>query len=77
MTAEGACSPKTNAITQPPGGRISWLAQRLRVSTWQVWLVWGVTRVILLAAAIIGQRYCDPQFYHFAGQFARGPVSIS
>ena len=72
MTAEGALLSKDERDSQTPGGRISWLAQRLRVSTWQVWLVWGVTRVILLAAAIIGQRYCDPQFYHFAGQFAAG-----
>jgi hypothetical protein len=39
---------------------------------WQVWLIWGVTRATLLVAAIIGQRFCDPQFYHYAGQFAAG-----
>ncbi len=72
MTAEGVLLSKDERDSQSPGGRISWLAQRLRVSTWQVWLVWGVTRIILLVAAIIGQRYCDPQFYHFAGQFAAG-----
>ena len=48
------------------------MTRRLPVTRWQVWLVWGVTRIILLAAAIIGQRYCDPQFYHFAGQLAAG-----
>jgi 4-amino-4-deoxy-L-arabinose transferase-like glycosyltransferase len=72
MTAEGALLSKDERGSQTSGGPTSWLAQRLRVSTWRVWLVWGVTRIILLAAAIIGQRYCDPQFYHFAGQFAAG-----
>ncbi len=34
--------------------------------------VWLVTRLALLAGVIIGQRYCDPQFYKYAGDFAAG-----
>ena len=60
---------------QAPGRRLSWLAGRVRLVTpWQVWLLWSVTRLATLAAAIIGQHYCDPQFYHFAGQFAAGQL---
>jgi hypothetical protein len=33
-----------------------------------------VTRALLLVAAILGQRYSDPQFYHFAGQLAVGQL---
>src|SRR5262249_42593016 len=72
MTAEGVLLPNDERYAQPPGRHTAWLAQRLQVHTWQVWLVWGATRVGLFAGGIIGQRFCDPQFYHFAGQFAAG-----
>src|SRR5574340_251118 len=33
---------------------------------------WLLTRAILLAGVILGHRYCDPQFYKYAGEFAAG-----
>ncbi len=36
--------------------------------------VWLVTRLILLFSVIVGHAYCDPQFYHYAGQFAVGQL---
>jgi alpha-1,6-mannosyltransferase len=72
MTADGALlSPRGERNTPAPNSRRSRLA---RLAPWQVWLVWGLTRSALLVAAIIGQRYCDPQFYHFAGQLAAGQL---
>lgn len=34
--------------------------------------VWALTRLALLAGVILGQRYCDPQFYKYAGDLASG-----
>src|SRR5579862_2813782 len=36
--------------------------------------VWLVTRIILLLSVIFGHAYSDPQFYHYAGQFAVGQL---
>ena len=35
---------------------------------------WMSTRLILLLGMIIGAHYCDPQFYHYAGEFAAGKL---
>jgi len=37
-----------------------------------LWSVWGVTRLILLLIVIVTHSYCDPWFYHYAGQSAVG-----
>ncbi len=37
-----------------------------------IWLLWGATSLLLLLNLIIGQHYCDPQFYQYAGDFAVG-----
>ena len=42
MTAEGVLLSKDERNAPSPGGRLSWLAQWLPVTTRQVWLVWGV-----------------------------------
>ena len=34
--------------------------------------VWLITRAVLLAGVILGHRYCDPQFYRYAGELAAG-----
>lgn len=34
--------------------------------------VWIITRLLLMAAVVVGHRYCDPQFYKYAGEFAAG-----
>ena len=41
----------------------------LRTLTLGVWLL---THAALLAGVIIGQRYCDPEFYKYAGNLAAG-----
>ena len=33
---------------------------------------WGATRLALFLGVVLGHRYCDPEFYHYAGQFAVG-----
>jgi hypothetical protein len=37
-----------------------------------LWGCWGLTRVALLLVVVFGHAYCDPQFYHYAGQLAAG-----
>ncbi|HEX6121853.1 MAG TPA: glycosyltransferase family 39 protein, partial [Ktedonobacterales bacterium] len=33
---------------------------------------WGVTRLLLVLGMVLGRHFCDPYFYHYAGQFAAG-----
>ncbi len=50
----------------------------LRVSSFlslrSVWLLWALTRGWMLLNLILGQHYCDPQFYQYAGDFAVGKL---
>ena len=48
------------------------LSDAPRFGSRAVWGVWGVTRLILLLIVVFTQSYCDPWFYHYAGQFAAG-----
>lgn len=72
MTANSVLRSAAQEVQQATPRGLTWLAQRLQASTRTVWLLWVGTRVVLLAAAIIGQHYADPQFYHFAGQLGAG-----
>jgi hypothetical protein len=53
---------------QTTAGRLMVWAQ----TTPGVWTLWGVTRAALLFNLILGQHYCDPQFYQYAGDVAVG-----
>jgi hypothetical protein len=33
---------------------------------------WGITRLALVLGMVLGRHFCDPYFYHYAGQFAAG-----
>ncbi|MEO7002957.1 MAG: glycosyltransferase 87 family protein [Ktedonobacterales bacterium] len=48
------------------------LARSPRLGLRALWSVWGVTRLILLLIVLFAHSYCDPWFYHYAGQFAVG-----
>jgi len=37
-----------------------------------VWIIWGITRAIMLLNLVVGKHYCDPQFYQYAGDLAVG-----
>ncbi|HEY7849509.1 MAG TPA: hypothetical protein VIC27_05550, partial [Ktedonobacterales bacterium] len=76
ITTDRPHSPADDAPVSPPNPPwwFSLVAQArrpgsLRALTIGVWLL---TRVALLAGVIIGQRYCDPQFYKYAGDLAAG-----
>ncbi len=47
-------------------------AATLALAPGGVWLVWGLTRLILVLNVVIGRHFCDPQFYQYAGDFASG-----
>jgi hypothetical protein len=74
VSVESALLPAQRIRGARLAGGYAWLLERLQLSVRPVWVIWIVTRAALLAAAIIGQHYCDPQFYHFAGQFAAGKL---
>ena len=68
--------PMSGAPTNPP--KPPWWAslvtqarrpESIRALTVGVWLI---TRLVLLAGVVLGHRYCDPQFYHYAGELAAG-----
>lgn len=54
--------------------RLATVAQARFSTTQGVWALWGMTRALLLANLIVGQHYCDPQFYQYAGDFATGKL---
>lgn len=64
-----------------PGSRVgvgnvlvlfAWLEQRPRTAQLVVLCSWSVTRLLLFVGLLIRHAYCDPAFYHYAGQFALG-----
>lgn len=50
----------------------AWLEQRPRTAQMVVIGSWVTSRVLLFAGLLIRHAYCDPAFYHYAGQFALG-----
>jgi hypothetical protein len=61
----------------PGGATATWRLWRGRLAAFAlapggVWLVWGLTRLLLLLNVVIGHHFSDPQFYQYAGDFAVG-----
>lgn len=51
---------------------LAWMEQRPRAARMTVLGSWAVSRLLLFAGLLIRHAYCDPAFYHYAGQFALG-----
>ncbi len=76
LTADSPRVPANDAPKNPPNPPwwTSFIAMARRPGSLRGLTVgvWVVTRILLLAAVVLGHRYCDPQFYKYAGEFAAG-----
>lgn len=81
VTSPPASSSSGSGLFSHRGSRLSidrlakplcWLEQRPRAARIAVLGLWVVSRLLLFAGLLIRHAYCDPAFYHYAGQFALG-----
>lgn len=81
VTSPPAPSSAGNELPSYAGSRLGldrlakvlwWLELRPRAARMVVLGTWGISRLLLFAGLLIRHAYCDPAFYHYAGQFALG-----
>ncbi|HEX8033034.1 MAG TPA: hypothetical protein VF510_04270 [Ktedonobacterales bacterium] len=81
VTSPPASSPSGSGLLSHMGSHLGmdrlakllwWLELRPRAARMAVLGAWGVSRLLLFAGLLIRHAYCDPAFYHYAGQFALG-----
>ncbi len=74
MSSEVALRPETPIGRLYTRGRGWWLKLESspRLANRTVVMTWGATRLLLLLGVLLGHRYCDPEFYQYAGKLAAG-----
>ncbi|MGZ3677520.1 MAG: hypothetical protein ACXWQR_03000 [Ktedonobacterales bacterium] len=81
VTSPPASSSSGSGLPSSMGGHLGmdrlakllwWLELRPRAARMAVFSAWGMSRLLLFAGLLIRHAYCDPAFYHYAGEFALG-----
>lgn len=67
-------APRAAAPARRALGGLRRLSAQPRAANILLACCWGATRLALVLGLILGQHYCDPWFYHYAGQLAAGQL---
>ncbi|HEX9069517.1 MAG TPA: hypothetical protein VF807_12170 [Ktedonobacterales bacterium] len=60
------------ALASPQTRAHHLLARTGLTGTQALWALWVLSRAIMLIATVTGARWCDPWFYHYAGELQAG-----